>query len=102
MEPGAASLFESVPAIALLEAGQLEVVGEEWGRWPFCPPAGGPNLGKLGAKQIARGPGLKLAGSPRSGAKAEASEADETNVDPMVTPPLPWRMKLPEGLDGLR
>jgi hypothetical protein len=92
-----------VPAIALLEAGQLEVVGEEWGRWPFLPPAGGPpNLGNLGAKQIARGPELKLAGSPRSGAKAEASEADETNVDPMVTQPLPWRMKLPEGLDGLR
>jgi hypothetical protein len=45
---------------------------------------------------------LKLAGSPRSGAKEEASEADETNVDPMVTPPLPWRMKLPEGLYGLR
>jgi hypothetical protein len=45
---------------------------------------------------------LKLAGSPRSGAKEEASEADETNVDPMVTPTLPWRMKLPEGLDGLR
>jgi hypothetical protein len=59
-------------------------------------------LGNLGAKQIATGPGLRLAGRPRSGAKAEASEADETNVDPMVTPPLPWRMKLPEGLDGLR
>ena len=29
MEPGAASLFESVLAIALFEAGQLEVVGKE-------------------------------------------------------------------------
>ena len=68
-------------AIALLEAGQLEVVGKEGAAGHFTSGWAPPIWGTSGAKQVARGPGSKLAKSPRCGAKAEATEADEADVD---------------------
>lgn len=49
MEPGAASLFESVLAIALFEAGQLEVVGKEGAAGHFTS-GWRPQLGNIEGK----------------------------------------------------
>jgi hypothetical protein len=49
MEPGTASLFESVLAIALLRQGNWKWSARR-GPLAILPPAGGPNLGNLEGK----------------------------------------------------
>ena len=56
MEPGAASPFESVLAIALLEAGQLEVIGEEGAASHFTSGWAPPQSGEPRTLQRGRRP----------------------------------------------